>query len=499
MTKVSLEIHLAGIKITRNSAISLYTQVYEQFREMILTKRLRSGDRIPATRTLAKEMGVSRSIITQSFEQLILEGYLIGKIGSGTYVASVLPDQLMNVDKTPKHRPLSQGQMMVDVKNIFLPQNVADFISKREEVVPFLRGTPSLDFFPYKIWYGVTTKVMKKMKQFHLGYEDTLGYGPLRQEIATYLRVTRGVKCEVEQVVVVTGSQQGLNLVVQCLLKKEDSVWMEDPGYQGARVAFLNAGVKICPVPVESDGVNINYAKANCADARLGFITPSYQYPMGVTLSLPKRLQLLEWAQQKKMWIFEDDYDSEFRYESKPLASLQGLDTGGVVIYTGTFSKVLFPGLRLAYVVLPSTEIVQEFKKVKAVLDRQSPILDQIVLTSFIQEGHFLRHIRKMRLLYAERQQILVKLVKEQLGNYIEMHPAPAGMNLLGWLSPKIDLAKLKEEIKKHQLIVSFLDDYTLTHPTQPAISLGYTAFSKYRLKSGVEKLAICVQKALKT
>jgi GntR family transcriptional regulator/MocR family aminotransferase len=309
--------------------------------------------------------------------------------------------------------------------------------------------------------------------------------------------MSRAVSCEAEQVVVVTGSQQGLNLVTACLLQKGDAVWMEDPGYPGARKAFQNAGTTLCPVPVEKDGLNISYAIKKYKNARLVYTTPSYQFPLGYTLSSAKRAQLLQWAQQNNSWILEDDYDSEFRYEGNPLPCLQGLDTHGWVIYSGTFSKVLFPALRLAYIVLPSAEMAEQFRRIKNNLDRQSPLLEQLMVTKFMEEGHFLRHIRKMRLLYAQRQDILVQLLQEQLGDSMRLSVSPSGMHLLCWLSPDIDETRFRQEVKQQQLTVAFIKEYTLQHHMPPAVILGFTAFSKYKLRTGVEKLAACIRRSM--
>lgn len=498
MAKESLELQLAGVKINKNDNAPLYTQVYEQFRQMILSGRLRPGDRLPATRNLAQELGVSRTIITQSFEQLILEGYLVGKTGAGTFVADVLPDSLLATATTEKRKPARDKKPTKEATHL-IPEELLRRNSDKEDVAPFQTGHAALDAFPYNTWYEVSKKVFKNLKGYPLGYEEASGYGPLKNEIAKYLRFSRAVKCEAEQIIIVNGSQQGLNLVIQCLLKKGDSIWMEDPGYHGMKFACLNMEANICPVPVEKDGMNVSFAIRTHPDAKLAYVTPSHQFPIGATLSLNKRLQLLEWASEHNMWILEDDYDSEFRYEGRPLASLQGLDNSGIVIYSGTFSKVLFPGLRLAYIVLPSVEMVDELKKMKGMMDRQSPILDQIILAKFMEEGHFLRHIRKMRLLYSERRKILVKLIEENLSDYLTIEPAAAGMNLTAWLSEKIDVQKLKTEFKKQRVIVPFINDYSLEHFTKAGITLGFSAFTKYQLKTGVQKLMSCVQNSLTT
>lgn len=495
MSKNSLELSLAGIKLHKKSEVPLYTQVYGIFRELILNKRLRPGDRLPATRNLASELGVSRVIITQGFEQLILEGYLVGKTGSGTYVAEIIPDSLTLTQNTTSQKSPARQHIVNGKPNIL--SDVLKRSSVKEDVVPFITGTPSLDLFPYKIWSQVAMQVMKNFKQYHLGYDDALGYMPLRVEIAKYLRVARAVNCEPEQVIVINGSQQGLNLVVQCLLKKEDAVWMEDPGYYGAKFAFSNVGANICPIPIEEDGIDLDYAVKHYADGKLLYITPSHQFPLGKTLSLTKRLKLLKWAHQHNMWILEDDYDSELRYEGRPLASLQGLDQHQRVIYMGTFTKVLFPGLRLAYVVAPSLEMVDRLKLIKAMLDRQSPIMEQAIVASFMEEGHFLRHLRKMRLLYDERKNTLVKLLKDKIGDQLEIDNTAAGMNLVAWFTGKIDLEKFIQQTNEQGIVVPLVNDYTMKYYTRPGITLGFSAFTKYKMKIGVEKLAICVREAM--
>ena len=493
MAKEPLEIRPAGIKLLKKSITPLYKQVYEQFRQMILNKQLRPGDRLPASRNLAKELGVSRVIVSQGFEQLMMEGYIVGKTGSGTFVASIIPDVVLNAPKVetngePKIRP---GALKVDEKGNFLP------VREKTEIRPFQMGEPSLDQFPYKIWQQVGNKVLKELKSYHLGYDDCCGYWPLRKAIASYLRVSRAVRCEAGQVIVVTGSQQGLNLIVKCLLKTGDNVWMEDPGYFGASNAFSSAGVNIYPIPVEEDGLNIDYAMKKFGDAKLAYVTPSHQFPLGYTMSQSKRLQLIQWAKKKNAWILEDDYDSEFRYRGQPLACLQGLDDAGRVIYSGTFSKVLFPGLRLAYLVLPTPDLVEEFKKIKENIDRQSPVIEQLILTRYMEQGHFLRHIRKMRLLYAERQSILTSLLHEQAQSHFRVEVSHSGMHLICWLSPEINIRTLREEIERQHLVVSFINDYSIEKKLPPAMALGFTAFSKYKLRVAVEKLMVCIRQSL--
>ncbi|RFM27642.1 MocR-like pyridoxine biosynthesis transcription factor PdxR [Deminuibacter soli] len=482
MAKQSPDILPAGIFLQKNTAVPLYMQVYQQFRDMIASRRLRPGERLPPSRELAKTLGVSRVIISQGFEQLMMEGYIIGKTGSGTFVADVLPDSMLNA--TPVKTPIRKKH------TTYQPVNSAG-------VQPFQIGTPSLDQFPYKLWQQTGSRVLKDLKASTLGYEDTLGYMPLRKAIAGYLRVSRAVQCEPEQVVVVSGSQQGFNLVSRCLLQPGDRVWMEDPCYAGVSKLLLQHKVQLCAIPVEADGMNVSYALQHYPEAKLAYVTPSQQFPLGGALSQQKRELLLQWAQQHNSWILEDDYDSEFRYEGNPLPSLQGMDTAGRVIYSGTFSKVLFPGLRLAYLVLPDAAITAQFKQVKFYTDRQSPILEQLITTRFMEEGHFLRHIRKMRLLYAERHAHMRAFAATYISAYCTICPSASGMHLLCRLNNNIDSTVLKAAIKQAQLRIYFIEENILEQHLQPAMLLGFTAFSRYQMKTGFEQLATCLQKAV--
>ncbi|NSL86871.1 PLP-dependent aminotransferase family protein [Chitinophaga sp. Mgbs1] len=472
----------AGIQLSKEAEAPLYMQLYQQFREKMVRGQLLPGDRVPSSRALAQELGVSRIIVSQCFEQLIMEGYFESRTGSGTYIAAVLPEQLLQVRTAVADPP---------------QETVTDPINgNRIEDVPFQMGLPSLDKFPYGIWQRVGAQVLKTLKHFHLGYEDTLGYRPLRKAISDYLRLARGVDCDASRVVVVTGSQQGLNLTLQTLLQPGDDVWMEDPGYYGARLAFRHAGLNICPVPVQADGMDINYAIQHYPAARLAYVTPTHQFPLGCCMSAVKRRQLLDWAADNNGWILEDDYDSEYRYEGPPTPCLQSQDTQGRVIYSGTFSKVLFPALRLAYIVLPTPEMAEAFRQVKESVDRQSPALEQFILHHFMEQGHFVRHIHKMRLLYAERQRLLAALIQERLHPWLQADSLPAGMHLLCRLHPSVDVQRLKKALRQHRVKVTFVEVFTQQHHHPPALLLGFTAFTAYRLKTAAEKLTACLEYA---
>ncbi|MCW3466255.1 MocR-like pyridoxine biosynthesis transcription factor PdxR [Chitinophaga nivalis] len=474
----------AGIQLSKTSDVPLYMQLYTQFKDMIARGQLQPGDRVPSSRNLAAELGVSRIIVNQCFEHLIMEGYFAGKTGVGTFIAAVLPEQLLQVSTATAPAPPTE------------PAPASAFTSNRIADKPFQIGLPSLDRFPYHTWNKVAGNILKTFKHFHLGYEDTLGYDSLRKAIAAYLRLARGVRCDPSQVVVVTGSQQGLHLVLQLLLEPGDHVWMEDPGYYGIKLALRHARMNICPIPVQSDGLDIDYALQHYPTARMAYVTPTHQFPLGCRLSAEKRQRLLNWAAENNSWILEDDYDSEYRYEGRPTPCLQSADQHGRVIYTGTFSKVMFPGLRLAYLVLPSAELVQKCSRIKEGIDRQSPALEQFIMCGFMEQGHFIRHIHKMRLLYAERQQILITLLEQHLHAYLEVDHIPAGMHVVCRLKQPTDIALLKKALKARQLQVSFVSTFTLEHPQPPALLLGFPAFSAYKLKTATAQLLTCFEQA---
>lgn len=390
---------LAGIELNHDSPLSLYRQLYDAIRNAILEERLQRGYRLPASRIFAKELGVSRNTVALAFEQLMIEGYLQGKVGSGTYVTDNLPERLLQARPSINDRPaVSSARHKASHRGQAFSKIVLRRNRTIEDIRPFQGGVPALDEFPYDLWTKLTQRTWRSLPRHVLAYGDAGGYEPLREVIASYLRTSRAVRCDADQIIIVNGSQQGVDLVARVLLESGDHVLVEDPGYLGARAALLGAGVRLTPMPVDAEGLQIGNRTARNSQACLVYVTPSHQYPLGITMTLARRLHLLEWARRTGAWILEDDYDSEFRYAGRPLASLQGLDMCGCVIYLGTFSKVLFPGLRLGYLVVPKN-VVDAFLSAKTIADRQSAVLEQAVLARFIEEGHFARHLRRMRVL----------------------------------------------------------------------------------------------------
>jgi GntR family transcriptional regulator/MocR family aminotransferase len=480
------------LTIDPSSSIPLYRQLYDELRRAILQGQLAAGMQLPSTRALANHLGISRTTIVIAFDQLLSEGYVEGKKGSGTYVASVLPEDLLHKPSIARaattNKIQREGGGLSQRGKILAATDVAT-VHYYSEALAFRPGIPDLNHFPFESWARLESRYWRHPPRDLLEYSHPAGYYPLRAEIASYLRAARGVHCTSEQIIVVSGSQQAIDLSARLLLDPGDAVWIENPGYPGARSALLAAGAHLVPVRVDNEGLDVASGLSQDPNARMVYITPSYQFPLGTTMSLKRRLQLLQWAERTRAWILEDDYDSEFRYAGRPLSSLQGLDPAEQVIYIGTFSKVLFPGLRLGYLVAPP-HLVDAFTAARAVADRHSPMLDQVVLTDFIAQGHFARHIRHMRSLYAERQAYLIEEAMRELRGLLTIHPAEAGMHLVGTLNSGMNDVAVSQEAANLQLITPPISAYNIGVPQANAILLGYTAITRQEIIKGVQRLA---------
>jgi GntR family transcriptional regulator / MocR family aminotransferase len=474
----------------------LYRQLYEWLRNGILSGQLRAGTRLQSTRELASVLGVSRNTVMTAFEQLLAEGYLEGQVGSGTYVSRALPDDMLYAQATHV-RATGQARkgQAISKRGVALRGTAMNGSRNAGEVRPFRPGTPALDRFPAELWSRLLARRWRRPPLELLSYSDSAGYEPLREAIANYLGAARAVRCEPGQVIIVAGAQQALDLVARVLLDKEDAVWVEDPGYLGAKAAFIGAGAKLVPVPVDAEGLDVSAGALRGPDARMVYVSPSHQYPLGATMSLARRVALLEWASRSGAWIIEDDYDSEYRYSGRPLAALQGLDKEGLVVYLGTFSKVLFPSLRLGYLVVPP-DMVDVFVNARAVLSRFSPSMEQAALTDFIVEGHFARHIRRMRALYAERQAALVEAAARELNGLLEVKPHEAGMHLVGWLAEGVDDNTVSEEALRQGVDAQALSQFGMEHTGRGALILGYAGYDERQIRVAVRKLASALRAA---
>src|SRR5580704_3276888 len=416
------------IAVDRKARETLHRQIYDAYRTAVVDGSLRPGQRIPSTRVLASEIGVSRFPVLNAYSQLLAEGYFESRVGAGTVVSSLLPDQFTRSEPTRERlAATASGPRPVSRRTLNLP---------RAESSPWLQGWGAFgvgqvasDQFPLHVWSNLIARRSRSMdaKSFHYG--DQIGSKALRETIASYLRTARPLRCEAEQVMIVSGSQQALEISTRVLLDPGSRVWIEEPGYGLARDVFALAGCRLVPVPVDREGLDVGAGIKRYREARAAFVTPSHQFPLGMTMSASRRFQLLDWAQSTGSWIIEDDYDSEYRYESLPIASLQGIDGNARVIYIGTFSKVLFPSLRLGYIVIPP-DLVDSFPRIRRTLDLGPPTFLQEVLADFIDDVHFGRHIRRMRVLYHERRTALADSIRKELGSMVEVIGDEAGMHL---------------------------------------------------------------------
>jgi GntR family transcriptional regulator/MocR family aminotransferase len=472
----------------------MYRQLSDWFRRAILDHRLKSGQRLPSTRQLAEELAVSRIPVLAAYEQLLAEGYLETFIGAGTCVARSIPQE------TSRSAALKPDRLLPSPAG----PGAARRLSRRAAAMrtqdrswlsnlgAFRVGLPALDDFPAGVWSKFVNRHARKPPKDLLYYGDTMGYLPLREAIAAYLGAFRAVRCEASQVLVTTGSQQGLRLAAQVLLDPGERVWMEEPGYPGAQLALHAAGARLVPVPVDQEGLDVAEGMRRGRTARAAYITPSHQFPLGVTLSAARRMQLLNWAARSGTWIIEDDYDSEYRFGGRPIASLQGLDTDGRVIYLGTFSKVMFPAMRLGYLVLPR-DLVPPFAVAREAADTCSSGLYQAVMADFIREGHFARHIGRMRKLYAQRRRALVEAIQQQLDGRLEVLGAEAGMQLAALLPRGVDDVAVARKAAKKGVSARPLSGCYLHAPARGGLILGYGGADVVAIREAVQTLTTCI------
>jgi GntR family transcriptional regulator/MocR family aminotransferase len=457
----------------------LHRQLYDGYRDAILDGRLRPGQRLPSTRALASELAVSRIPVVTAFEQLVAEGYVESRVGAGSFVAPGLADQRPAPSPTPRPGPRRVPPS---------PLAIADE-PWFQLAGPFRIGQPALDEFPAELWGRVVARHARKQSRRQMTYGDPMGFPPLREALADHLRTVRSVACRAEQIMIVSGSQQALALAGRALLAPGDAVWIEEPGYGGARDAFALAGAKIVGVPVDADGLDVAAGVARCPEARAAYVTPSHQYPLGTILSAPRRLQLLDWARRKGAWVLEDDYDSECRYDGQPLASLHGLDLDARVIYMGTFSKIMFPAVRVGYLVIPD-DLTARFRRFRDAMDIFPAPLYQGVLAELIQDGHFARHLRRMRGIYAERRRALEAALVRELGDAAHIMGDRAGMHLVLMLPPDARDHDIAVAAAKRGISVIPLSSFYAGKQRRPGLVLGYGSIRVAEIADAVRRLA---------
>jgi GntR family transcriptional regulator / MocR family aminotransferase len=482
---------LPSLSLDSGREIPMYRQLYDWFRQSIADGQLRPGQRLPSTRNLAAELKISRIPVFNAYEQLCAEGYLETFVGAGTCVAKSIPDESLApaLKKGSKGSGKSIGRAR--------PRRISDRGMALSRVPApcwlnslgaFRVSLPAVDHFPIRVWSKLVNRHSRMLQPEMMAYGDSMGHLQFREAIAQYLATARGVRCDSSQILVTTGSQQALQLCAQVLLDPKDCVGIEEPGYPGARQAFLSAGSRLIPVHVDDDGIKATELVSRGDALRAVYITPSHQYPLGMTMSATRRMEVLNWAERSGTWIIEDDYDSEYRFGSRPIVSLQGLDKHSRVIYIGTFSKVLFPSLRLGYMVLPE-DLVQAFSASRDAADIFSSTLYQAVLADFIQEGHFARHLRRMRMLYMERRSMLVKAISDQMGKTLEVVGAEAGMHVVALLTRGIDDLVIARRAAERGLSVMPLSSCYLKLPVKNGLILGYGGTNAEQINEAMREL----------
>jgi GntR family transcriptional regulator/MocR family aminotransferase len=460
---------------------SLTNWLYGEVRSAILEGRLAAGTRLPSSRDFAKQYELSRGTVVSVMERLQAEGYVTSRVGFGTWVNRVeAPRPVREATTTPAYvrRVLSTYK---------LPQPWLD-LAFADGMRPFRIGVPAINEFPSEIWGRIAASRARTFRSWLKKEADRRGYRPLRDAIAEYLRTSRGVRCTTDQIVIVSGIQQALDLLSRLLVKNGDRIWMEDPGYFGARIALENVGAKIVPVQVDDEGLSVSAGIKISPDARGAYVTPAHQFPLGVTMSLERRLALLSWASRTGAFVIEDDYDSEYRFEGPPVPALQSLDNCSSVIFIGSFSKTLFPALRVGYVVLPGP-LTDLFLGLRYRTDFRNSSFDQAVLSDFIADGHLARHIRKMRNLYAERLATLMEEAKQRLGGLLEISNVRAGLYTIGYLKNGMSSRHAESLAEAQGVEVLAVDRCTLRRPDPKALLLGFGGFNELAIRQGIIRL----------
>ena len=461
----------------------IFRQIYLSLRQGILSGTYRPGDRLPSTRTLSEELGVSRTVVLLAYEQLLAEGFATGRAGSGTYVSQgVAAEQGNRPERLTKVRLSTFGAAAVKAVP---PLQV---VGKRQNGVryDFAYGRSDLGAFPFEAWRRILLQQSRAASIRSFDYGHPGGSEKLREAIAAHLRRSRAVVCNPEQVIVVSGSQQALDLVTRVLIERGNHVAVEDPIYQGTRLSLVASGAQLQRVRVDRNGLDPEKLDSN---ARMVVVTPSHQFPTGAILPLARRVALLEWARKRNAIVVEDDYDGEFRYDGQPLESLQGLDTEGRVVYVGTFSRTIFSALRIGYLVAPKT-LVAALLSAKWLADRHTATLEQEALAEFISSGLYERHLRRLRRKNAKRREALLEAIHAYLGDRVEVTGDGAGSHVVLWPKIRRSEADLVQQAASHGVGVYGISIYYLSRPTRPGLLLGYSRMSEHQIREGIRRLA---------
>ena len=460
----------------------LFRQVYLRLREAILAGALQSGERLPSTRDMAEQLGISRTVVLLAFEQLLAEGFAVGRHGSGTYVASNVSE---GRSRTPENSTsVRLSRFGAAAASAWSRMN---FSRRRMRKFPydFAYGRSDVEIFPFEMWRRILLRNSRKAPVSELDYGPAGGSVTLQEAICSHLRRSRAVACDPDQVIVVNGSQQALDLIARVLIERDDRVVIEDPAYQGASEVLRASGARLLPLSVDRDG--LDPAKLP-PQARIAFVTPSHQFPTGAILPLARRLVLLQWAERANATIVEDDYDGEFRYEGQPLESLQGLDRQGRVIYIGTFSRTVFSALRIGYLIAPR-KLITAFTAAKWLCDRHTPALEQRALAEFISSGMYERYLRRVRRRNTARRQALLESIEEYLGDRVKITGDGAGAHVVLWPKHRITEQQVIATAAARGVGVYAISPYFLKKPGRTGILLGYSRMTEKGIREGIRRL----------
>ncbi|MDB5058090.1 MAG: GntR family transcriptional regulator [Chloroflexi bacterium] len=496
------------VRLDEHAGLPLHRQLYDQLRIAILEGRLAGGSRMPSTRALANQLGLSRNTVTSTYDQLLAEGYITARLGSGTYVCTAPPDDLFEAPRhitdfqsPPRNLATTAMPPLSDWARRATEGKVDEMLPPGTATLPydFRDGRPAIDHFPTDLWRRLLGRRLRSKNLAHFGYAPTNGVEALRQALTEYLRRARAVRCTPEQILIVNGSQQALDLLARVCLNPGDAVVLEEPGYLGARRAFTAQGARIVHATVDAAGLITEELDRMVAGAspKLLYVTPSHQFPTGAVLSLPRRLALLRWAREHGALVIEDDYDSEFRYAGRPVEALQGLDTSGTVVYIGTFSKVLFPSLRMGYLVLPPS-LVEPVNTAKWLSDRYTATLEQQVLADFFNEGHFERHLRAMRQVYQTRHDAFVAAIDRELGDLVLPPMTGTGLHALVTLREPLPIETLVRRAAREGVGIYPAQPYYLNPPPETSLVMGYTGLNEQMIAEGMRRLGTVIRATMR-
>lgn len=464
----------------------LYRQLSDWMRNAILHGQLQPGQAVPSTRSLASRLHISREPVLVAFELLHAEGYLESRVGARTRVTAALPERIARqvVKQTDDATHAKRGPRTIGGRQLEWIWNPDD--PWWSQTRAFRVGVPDVRHFPTAVWSSLLSRHARTQIPATMG---SMGYLPLRTAITNYLRIARDVRCVPEQVMIVSGAQHGLHIASRVLLGRGDAVWMEDPGYWGASGALKSAGATLVPVPVDHEGMNVAEGMRRKRKARAAYVTPSHQFPMGCTMSISRRLMLLDWASRNDAWILEDDYDSEFRFAGQPISSLQSLDADARVVYIGSFSKVFSSGLRIGYLVIPM-DLVPSFRAARQAVDMSSPSLSQLAMADFMQSGQFARHIRRLRPIYSTRREAFIDAIQKHIGGDMRVAGTVAGLHLVGLLAQGSDDALIARRLGEAGISAIPLSSCYLEPGGEAGLILGYANVEVEEIRAATKLLA---------